>query len=77
MNSRYSFDIVILCDRVAIVVEGCSVSFGHIDSGTPALLLHMARDAETVGSGDVCVVCSSQKHFSFILTLLQLYSWLF
>jgi hypothetical protein len=39
--------------RVAIAVEGCSVCLGHIDSGTPALLLHMARDAETVGSGDV------------------------
>ncbi len=36
------------------------MSFGHIDSGTPALLLHMARDAETVGSGDVCVVCKSK-----------------
>jgi hypothetical protein len=42
-----------IIDRVAIVVEGCSVCLGHIDSGTPALLLHMARDAEIVGSGDV------------------------
>jgi hypothetical protein len=39
--------------RVAIVVDGCSVSLGHIDSGTPALLMHMARDAEIIGSGDV------------------------
>jgi hypothetical protein len=39
--------------RVAIVVDDCSVCLGHIDSGTPALLLHMARDAETVGSGNV------------------------
>ena len=39
--------------RVAIVVEGCSVCLGHIDSGTPALLLHMSRDAELVGCADV------------------------
>jgi hypothetical protein len=44
---------IVFYHRVAIVVEGCSVCLGHIDSGTPALLLHMSRDAEIVGCGDV------------------------
>jgi hypothetical protein len=45
--------ITVFYRRIAIVVEGCSVCLGHIDSGTPALLLHMSRDAELVGCADV------------------------
>jgi len=49
----YVRPITVFYRRIAIVVEGCSVCLGHIDSGTPALLLHMSRDAELVGCADV------------------------
>jgi ABC-type transporter Mla MlaB component len=53
MPSSMAKVMVISFHRIAIAVDGCSVCLGHIDSGTPALLLHMSRDAEAAGSADV------------------------
>ncbi len=46
-------DAATTCVIVCIVVEGVSISLGHIDTGTPALLKFMLEDAETAGVGEV------------------------